>query len=119
MADDEGATGQQLDLVQAITLLRDQIAEAQRLIDRPPARNTDPGAPATAADKGVRFTLGEITLELGMELTRTRGVDGGLRWSVIGFGGRKESGATNTHTLTVTLTPHKPGGGDIDVRDTE
>ncbi|MEU4995686.1 trypco2 family protein [Streptomyces sp. NPDC021622] len=41
---------------------------------------------ATDGDRGVGFGLGEITVELGMELARTRGVDGGLRFSVIGLG---------------------------------
>lgn len=52
-----------LDLADAITLLRDQIVEAQDRI----------AGPQGVADKGVRFGLGEITLELGMELARTRG----------------------------------------------
>lgn len=102
-AEDEG-----LDLADAITLLREQIAEAQRRI------GTDGGG-----DGGVRFGLGEITLELGLELARTRGVDGGLRFSVLGFGGKQESARTTTHHLTVRLNPHLPGGGDIDVSDYE
>ncbi|MFG3467420.1 trypco2 family protein [Streptomyces sp. NPDC047853] len=44
---------------------------------------------------------------------------GGLRWSVISLGGEKESGSKATHTVTVKLTPHRPGGGDIDVSDEE
>ncbi|WP_333736706.1 trypco2 family protein [Streptomyces sp. IBSBF 2806] len=98
-----------MDLSDAITLLRDQIAVAQSRIAAP----TGPG------DKGVLFTMGEITLDLGLELTGTKGVNGGLRWSVISLGGKKESGHKATHTVTVKLTPHRPGGGDIDVVDTE
>lgn len=102
-----GADGA-LDLADAITLLRDQIAEAQHRI-------------SASGDSGVRFALGEITLELGLELARTRGVDGGLRFSVVSLGGKREGSSTSTHTVTVRLSPHLPGGvvGDVDVSDYE
>ncbi|MFI5527590.1 trypco2 family protein [Kitasatospora sp. NPDC051853] len=98
-----------MDLADAVTLLRDQIAEAQRRI-------TDP---AGSGDQGVLFMMGEITLNLGLELTGTKGVNGGLRWSVISLGGKREDSRKATHSVTVKLTPHQPGGGDIDVSDTE
>lgn len=104
-----GADGEWLDLADAITLLRDQIAVAQ-------ARLADPMG---SGDRGVRFTMGEITLDLGLELTGTKGVDGGLRWSVISLGAKKESASKATHTVTVKLTPHGSGGGDVDVSDEE
>lgn len=104
-----GADGEWLDLADAITLLRDQIAVAQ-------ARLADPMG---SGDRGVRFTMGEITLDLGLELTDTKGVDGGLRWSVISLGAKKESASKATHTVTVKLTPHGSGGGDVDVSDEE
>ncbi|OKI86472.1 hypothetical protein AMK11_16630 [Streptomyces sp. CB02414] len=109
MSSASGADEEWMDLADAVTLLRDQIAEAQDRI----------AAPAGPGDKGVLFTLGEITLDLGLELTGTKGVNGGLRWSVISLGGKKESGRKATHTVTVKLTPHRPGGGDIDVSDAE
>ncbi|MEU1409147.1 trypco2 family protein [Streptomyces sp. NPDC005728] len=111
MGNAHGADQQWLDLADAITLLRDQVAEAQ-------ARIADPDGTG-AGHRGVLFTLGEITLELGMELTRTRGLDGGLRFSVVGLGGKKETGNKATHTVTVQLKPHRPGGGDVDVDDEE
>lgn len=102
-----------LDLADAITLLRNQIAEAQGRI----------AVPQGQGDKGVRFTLGEITLELGMELARSNDVNGGLRFSVVGvgisLGGRHEKTDKGTHKVTVQLIPHKPGGGDMDVSDFE
>ncbi|MFC8869756.1 trypco2 family protein [Streptomyces sp. NPDC057148] len=109
MSSASGADEEWMDLADAVTLLRDQIAEAQDRI----------AAPAGQGNKGVLFTLGEITLDLGLELTGTKGVNGGLRWSVISLGGKKESGHKATHTVTVKLTPHRPGGGDIDVSDVE
>ncbi|MFF1655263.1 trypco2 family protein [Streptomyces sp. NPDC058255] len=54
-----------------------------------------------------------------MELTRTRALDGGLRFSVVGLGGKKETGNKATHTVTVQLKPHRLGGGDVDVHDEE
>ncbi|MBH5131231.1 hypothetical protein I3J14_13870 [Streptomyces sp. HB-N217] len=109
MGSASGSNEEWMDLADAITLLRDQIAEAQDRI----------AAPAGNGNRGVLFTLGEITLDLGLELTGAKGVNGGLRWSVISLGGRKESGTKTTHTVTVKLTPHRPGGGDIDVSDEE
>lgn len=104
-----GGTQEGLDLADAVTLLRDQVVEAQRRL----------ADPTGAGDQGVLFTLGDITLELGLELTGTKGVNGGLRWSVLSLGAKKESTKKATHTLTVTLQPHRPGGGDIDVSDEE
>ncbi|MFI1030548.1 trypco2 family protein [Streptomyces sp. NPDC020951] len=111
MGNAHGADQEWLDLADAITLLRDQVAEAQ-------ARIADPDGTGSA-HKGVLFTLGEIALELGVELTRAQGVDGGLRFSVVGLGGKKETGSKATHTVTVQMKPHRPGGGDVDVHDEE
>ncbi|MET9572449.1 trypco2 family protein [Streptomyces virginiae] len=109
MSETHGGDGQWMDLADAITLLREQVAEAQRRL----------ADPTVGGDKGVLFTLGEISVELGLELTGTKGVNGGLRWSVISLGGKKESSAKDTHKLTVKLTPHRPGGGDVDISDEE
>ncbi|MBV7701029.1 trypco2 family protein [Streptomyces sp. TRM70350] len=111
MGNGNGRGEEWLDLADAITLLRDQIAEAQ-------SRIADPDGTG-AGHKGVLFTLGDITLELGMELTRSRAADGGLRFSVAGFGAKKETANRATHTVTVQLTPHRPDGGGIPVGDLE
>ncbi|MFD5633683.1 trypco2 family protein [Streptomyces sp. NPDC127077] len=109
MSSASGADEEWMDLADAITLLRDQIAEAQRRI----------ADPAGGGDQGMRFTMGEITLDLGLELTGTKDVNGGLRWSVISLGGKKESGSKASHTVTVKLTPRTVGGGDVEVGDEE
>ncbi|MFB6625063.1 trypco2 family protein [Streptomyces sp. NPDC056374] len=109
MSSSSGTDDEWMDLADAITLLRTQVAEAQSRISEG----------AGEGDRGVRFTLGEITLDLGLELTGTKGVDGGLRWSVISLGGKKESGHKTTHTVTVKLNPRQAGGGDIEVADEE
>ncbi|MGD9486299.1 trypco2 family protein [Streptomyces sp. TRM70308] len=110
MAHANGSGGEWLDLADAVALLRDQIAEAQ-------ARIADP-AGGGASHRGVLFTVGEITLELGLELTRTRGVNGGLRFGLAGVSGSKESAGKVTHTVIVRLQPRGPGG-DIDIGDQE
>ncbi|MEH0446673.1 hypothetical protein QA811_24080 [Streptomyces sp. B21-102] len=111
MRSEENGEEDWLDLADAVTLLRDQVAEAQSRIASPNGTGS--------RHQGVLFTLEEITLDLGLELTRTKGVNGGLRWSVISLGGKKESGKKATHTVTVRLRPHLPGGRDIDVSDKE
>lgn len=95
-----------MDLADAIALLREQLAEAQDRI-------------ANGGDHGVVFTLGEITLQLGMELTHTRGVDGGLRFSALSFGGRREKTDRATHTLTVQLKAQGADGTPLNVNDRE
>ncbi|MGW7256744.1 trypco2 family protein [Streptomyces sp. NPDC054834] len=100
-----GRDGEWLDLADAIALLREQVVEARVRIAGP------------EGDDGVRFGLGEITVELGMELTRTRGADGGLRFAVAGLGGRWERVEKGTHTVTVRLTPRSSDGKPVDVGD--
>ncbi|AZP17417.1 trypco2 family protein [Streptomyces aquilus] len=95
-----------MDLADAITMLREQLAEAQRRV-------------AAHGDQGVNLTLGEITLQLGMELTHTRGIDGGLRFSALSFGGKRERADRGTHTLTLTLNAGGPDGRPLDVNDRE
>ncbi|WP_286249502.1 trypco2 family protein [Streptomyces graminofaciens] len=112
MSDADRAEQDGMDLADAITLLRDQVAVAQKRIATPAGTGDDP-------TKQVLFTLGEITVELGMELAHTREKNGGLRWSVVSLGGKKSTADRATHTVTVKLQPHQPGGGDIDVSDEE
>lgn len=112
MGDSNGTGRDMLDLADAITLLRGQIAEAQNRI-------ADPNG---EGDRGVRLGLGEITLELGMELARTSGNDGGLRFSVVGvglnLGGKHEKTDKATHKVTVRLNPHNAANnGPVEVSD--
>lgn len=111
MVEGEGARVEWLDLVDAIALLRDQVAQAR-------ARLADP---AGGGDQGVRFALGEVTVALGVELARTRGGEGGLRFGVAGSGvSAGGSGAvtrSGSHTVTVVLTAQDALGGPVEVRD--
>ncbi|CAM5281305.1 hypothetical protein BOQ63_001370 (plasmid) [Streptomyces viridifaciens] len=120
-----------LDLADAITLLRDQIVEAQARIAGPPGEDdnspsednsppSEDNSPPGDSDRGVRFELAEITLELSMELTRTNEGRGGLRFAVMGvgldLGGKRERSNASAHTVTVRLIPRQ-GGGPVEVRD--
>ncbi|MFE7094751.1 trypco2 family protein [Streptomyces erythrochromogenes] len=108
MVSNEGVLGEGgLDLADAVALLRGQIAEAQSRL----------AAESGSGGTEVLFGLGEITLELGMELTRTRGANGGLRFSVVSLGGRQEKAERATHRVTVRLDPHDAQGRPVDVRD--
>ncbi|MFC9325044.1 trypco2 family protein [Kitasatospora sp. NPDC057015] len=104
MGGSNGTGEEWLDLADAITLLRGQVAEARDRLNRNGAR-----------ESGVLFNLGEITLELGMELTRTKGGDGSLRFGVAGFGGKYEKANKATHKVTVRLEAHQIGGGSVEV----
>jgi hypothetical protein len=92
-----------LDLADAIELLRDQVLEAQHRAD----------------GSALRFTLGEITVEFGVELAQTRGVGGGVRFGVAAVDAKGERTARSTHRVTVKLTPKLAIGGDVDVSDEE
>ncbi|MET7302203.1 trypco2 family protein [Embleya sp. NPDC005575] len=87
-----------LDLADAIELLRVQVTEAQR----------------RSAGADVRFRLGEITVEFGMELTRTKGGGGGLRFGVASLDGRGERAAKAAHHVTVRLDPRRADGSPVD-----
>lgn len=107
----EGSGVEWVELADAIGMLRDQIVEAR-------VRVTDP---AGAGDRGVRFELGEVTVELGVELARVASGEGGLRFGVAGWGlsagGKREVHQSGTHRVTVRLTPRDVDGGPMKVRD--
>ncbi|GAA2435114.1 trypco2 family protein [Streptomyces lavendulocolor] len=95
-----------LDLAEAVSLLRTQLAQAQQQV-------VDEG------DNGVQFLVGEITLELGLELTGTRSAGAGLRFSVVSADGKADRAKKATHKVTVQLTPQTPAGVPIPINDFE
>jgi Trypsin-co-occurring domain 2 len=90
-----------LDLADAVGLLRDQVAEAQQ----------------RAAGQPVRFALGEVTVELEVELERTGGLGGGLRWGVVSADARGERSRRSAHRVTVTMTPRLDDGAEVEISD--
>jgi hypothetical protein len=92
-----------LDLADAIEVLRDQLSEAQR----------------RGKDSPLRFLLGEITAEFEIELVRTRGGGGALRFGVVEANARGERTARSAQRLTLRLNPEQRGGGPVPVGDIE
>jgi hypothetical protein len=84
---------QKLDIVGAIAMLRAELSEAI----------------LASSDETLRFTVGEIELEL--EVAAERAAEGGVKFWVVEAGGGVSS--TNTHTVRISLTPQLPGGGPV------
>ena len=61
-------------------------------------------------DSPVLFRAGEAELEFQVALSRVKGVNGGIRVSVISFGGKVEHGTTETHRVKLALTPVDSAG---------
>jgi hypothetical protein len=98
MADDDSP----IPLSDAIRALRSEIVEAMR----------------EGEDADVRFRLGPIELEFGLEVGRTKGGEAGIAFWVIRLGGRGERSSATTHTVKLVLTPVGVDG-DVLVGDTE
>ena len=90
-----------LDLADALTALHEQLAEAQ----------------VRSSDSPIRFSVEEVTVELGMELQRSARGDGGLRFGVVSVTGGGERARHATHTVSLRLSAHTAAGGAVDVSD--
>lgn len=90
-----------LDLADALTALRGQIAEAQM----------------RASGSAVKLSVEEVTVEFGLELQRSAKGDGGLRFGVVSAGGSGERTQRATHKVSLRLGAHTDVGGPVDVSD--
>ena len=73
-------------------------------------------------NSAVAFRAGPVELEFEVAFTRTGGVDGGLRLSVLSLGAKRERSSAATHRVKVELTPVDRQGkdkliGDVGTRD--
>lgn len=84
MADDSP-----IPLADAIRALRGEIVDAMR----------------EGEGSEVRFRLGPIELEFGLEIGRTSDGEGGIAFWVVKLGGRHERTSATTHTVKLVLTP--------------
>jgi hypothetical protein len=66
-------------------------------------------------DEQLRFRIESIELELQAALTREAGAKGGLKAWVFELGAEGRRETASTQTVTLTLRPHGPNGGDVDV----
>jgi NTP-dependent ternary system trypsin peptidase co-occuring protein len=92
-----------LDLADALTALRDQLAEAQ----------------ARAYYSPIHLSVEEVTIEFGLELQRSAHANGGLRFGVVSVDGSGQRDRKATHTVTVRLTAHGEDGAPVDVSDVD
>lgn len=90
-----------LDLADALTALRGQLAEARM----------------RAADSPIKLSVEEVTVEFGLELQRSAKGDGAFRFGVVSAGGGGERARRATHTVTLKLAAHTDTGGPVDVSD--
>jgi hypothetical protein len=97
--------GDDATLADAVDVVRAQLAEARRR--------------AADADQDVRFQVGDVTVEFGVELTRQGSGQVGLALGVVtvSIGGGKSHQAS--HKITINLTPHAADGTNIDISDDE
>lgn len=67
----------------------------------------------------IRFTVKEITLDLGIELRQATSAGGGVRAFVVSADARGEQARTATHRMTVTLqVAQGEDGNDLPIGDT-
>ena len=85
-------------LAEAIQALRVEIVEANR----------------KSKYEDVRFKLGPIELEFGLEVSREVAGNAGLKFWVVSIGGSGKRASAATHSVRMVLTPV---GGDIVVAD--
>ena len=67
--------------------------------------------------QAVQFRVGSVDLELQVEVSRSRGVEGGIQVWVVSAKGSGEHSASQTHTVRVQLTPVTEAGADVMVSD--
>lgn len=102
MGEGEDVSGDDgLDLADAVRLLREQLAAAQREAD----------------GSDVRFRVGEVTVELAVQLTRTGSGGGSLRFGVVSAEGKRERAQSTTHRIQLTLHPRSGSGDDLEIAD--
>lgn len=66
-----------------------------------------------AANESLRFQVDEITLQFQVEVERTTGVGGGIKFWVVELGGKHAATSTVTHTVTIPLKPVRQDGGPV------
>lgn len=76
--------------------LRDMIRELRRQLI---------SALSDGKDQEVKFALGEIELELHVEVENTGGGQAGIQFYVVSLGGKGQRTSTRTQTIRLKLTP--------------
>ena len=63
-----------------------------------------------AEGEPIRFVLGDIELELQLEVSREAKGDAGIRFWLVSVGGSVGAARSATHTVRLTLTPETKEG---------
>jgi hypothetical protein len=61
-------------------------------------------------DEELRFALGDIELELQLEVSQEAKGDAGIRFWLVSLGGSVGASRASTHTLRLTLAPETAEG---------
>lgn len=91
-------------LADALDLVRTQLAEARRR--------------AAVDNQDVVFGVGDVTVELGVELVRNAGGRLGLTVGVVTASGGAGVSRQTSHKITVSLSPRDASDREIEVADT-
>lgn len=70
-------------------------------------------AASRGAGAGLEFVVGPLELEFAVELRHDANVRSGFKAWVVSAEAEGGTGRTRTHTVKVTLTPRRVGGGDL------
>ncbi|WP_086846570.1 trypco2 family protein [Amycolatopsis kentuckyensis] len=70
-------------------------------------------AAARGADSDVAFVVGPIELEFAVEMRRSAKAKAGFKAWLVSADVEGEVARGRTHKVKLTLTPKKPGGGDL------
>ena len=87
----------EIELADAVAAVRDELLEAV----------------ARGAGQEVLFKVGPVQLEFAVELRADAKAKAGFKAWVVSGDLEGAAGRTRTHRVTVSLTPQRPGGGDL------
>ena len=90
----------QIPLAEAIRALRRELVEAVR----------------EGEDEELRFALGDIDLELQVEVSKEAGGEAGIAFWLVTIGGKASRTSGTTHTIRLSLSPVSATGEDLIVR---
>ncbi len=66
-----------------------------------------------SAGEQLRFVVGELTLEFQVEVERTVGGGGGIRFWVVELGAKGSRTSTDVHKVMIPLRPVTEAGGPV------
>lgn len=87
----------EIELADAVVALRDELLSAA----------------ARGARQEIAFAVGPIEMEFVVELRADAKAKAGFKAWVVSAGAEVGAGRTRTHRVTISLTPKRPGDGDL------